>query len=67
MSIRYAEGGIDHTTMQVDHRADVNQPAEILCSPATTAGEAHANSRRSHAGHSGHVRSSGDHDHSDGC
>lgn len=65
-----AEFGIDHTTLQVDHRdhelPDVASD-ESRYSPATTAAEAHANSRRSHAGHAGDLRSTGDHNHSDSC
>ena len=63
--------GIDHTTLQVDHRDDhyaafaAADVPEYL--PAISAAEAHANTRRSHAGHAGELRSTGDHDHPNGC
>jgi cobalt-zinc-cadmium efflux system protein len=63
--------GIDHTTLQVDHR-DEHDPAVAAVavlehSPAATAVEAHAKQRRSHAGHAGELHSTGDHDHPGIC
>jgi cobalt-zinc-cadmium efflux system protein len=63
--------GIDHTTLQVDHRDD-HDPAPagaavLEYAPATTAAEAHANERRWHTGHAGELHSTGDHDHPAGC
>jgi cobalt-zinc-cadmium efflux system protein len=51
-----ARFGIDHTTLQVDHRDDHDAEASQRL-----------DARRAHAEHPGELRSTGDHAHADGC
>lgn len=60
-----ASFGIDHTTLQVDHRDEHDHYEEAA--DVTTAAEAHSVMARSHAGHAGTMRSTGDHAHEDRC
>lgn len=66
-----ARFGIDHTTLQVDHRDDATRlpslPPLSSLPPVTTPAEAHAVMNRNHAGHAGGMRSSGDHQHPGSC
>ena len=62
--------GIDHTTLQVDHRDEHAHGSVAPVSehrPVTIAVEAHDKSGRAHAGHAGVLRSTGDHEHAAGC
>jgi cobalt-zinc-cadmium efflux system protein len=66
--------GIDHTTLQVDHREDhdpvlAGALATTPATPSTRGDEAvpTETARRPHAGHAGDLDSTGDHDHADHC
>lgn len=61
-----ASFGIDHTTLQVDHRDEHGHDPGAL-GDVTTAAEAHSVMARSHAGHAGTMRSTGDHADEDRC
>jgi len=65
--------GIDHTTLQVDHRDEHGHDDDGHDNDGQndgavrTAAEAHRVMARAHAGHAGDLRSTGDHHHPGGC
>jgi cobalt-zinc-cadmium efflux system protein len=60
--------GIDHTTLQVDHRDESGHDGnEEYDGPVTTAAAAHRVMAREHAGHAGDLRATGGHGHPGRC
>jgi cobalt-zinc-cadmium efflux system protein len=72
-----ARFGIDHTTLQVDHREDHDPALTSALTGAPTPTTTHSTIGHEgdqaggrgwpHAGHAGDLDSTGDHDHADGC